>query len=125
MLRFFLLCLSFTTILMGYSSNPINAYAVSVYDEHMTEENIQGKQKTSNDYSGIVYTKIYAFGTFLEENVYVRIGNSRGSEIKRVPIVKNHIQIGYELIYKHTTVQNGYLEVYIGKKLYDRSLYVK
>ncbi len=32
-------------VLMAYSSRAINAYVVSIYDEQMTEEPLQGVQK--------------------------------------------------------------------------------
>lgn len=110
---------------MGYSSNPINAYAISIFDASFKEENIQSIHKTLHDYNGIVYTKIHAFGTFLHDQPHVNISNSKGQLIEQKPIVKNNLLIGYEMMFKHTTVQSGYLEVYIGEKLFNRSVYVK
>lgn len=110
---------------MGYSSNPINAYAVSVLDASFKEEKIQGIHKTQHDYNGVAYVKIYAFGTFLHEQPHVNIGTSQGQLIEKKPIIKNKLLIGYEMLFKHSTVQSGYLEVYIGNKLFNRSVYVK
>lgn len=111
--------------LNAYSSHVINAYAVSVYDKDMHEENIQGKRQTSKDYNGVVYSKIYVFGTLLQARVHVKIGNSIGSEIDQRAIVKNNLHIGNELIFKHSTVKSGYLEVSVDNKIFDQSLYVK
>lgn len=125
MLRLVLILMFCFHALFAYSSKALNAYAVSLYDENMKEENIQGLQKTKHDYNGITYTKIYAFGQFFQEQPHVQIGNSKGKLIDKRPIVKNGLTIGSEMIFKHFTVRSGYLEVYIGKKLFDRSLYVK
>lgn len=125
MIRAFLLIIILFCTLNAYSTQAINAYAVNIYDENFKEEHIQKKQKTSYDYNGVVYTKIYAFGKFFQDKPHVQIGNSQGTLIKTNNIVKNHRLIGYEMTFKHTTVTQGYLEVYIGKKLFDRSLYVK
>jgi hypothetical protein len=125
MKRWFCTLLVVCSCLNAYNSNAINAYAVSIYDENFKEENIQKKQKTAQDYNGIVYTKIYAFGKFFHEKPSVQIGTSKGTLIQTNNIVKNNQLIGYEMLFKHTTVTKGYLEVYVGKKLFDRSLYVK
>lgn len=125
MFRLTLLIPLFLSSAMAFSSNAINAYAVSVFDENKQEEKIQGIQTTTHDYNGVVYTKIFAFGTFLHDQPHVNIGNSKGELVEQKPIVKNNLLIGYEMLFKHTTVQSGYLEVYIGQKLFNRSLYVK
>ncbi|MDX9796516.1 MAG: hypothetical protein WCY75_01360 [Sulfurimonadaceae bacterium] len=125
MIRFLLLLILLLCKLNAYSTKAINAYAVSIYDENFKEENIQRKQKTTQDYNGIVYTKIYAFGQFFHDKPNVQIGTSKGTLIQSNAIVKNGLLIGQEMIFKHTTVTKGYLEVYVGKKLFDRSLYVK
>lgn len=125
MLRLTLLLVLCFQALMGYSSHAINAYAVAIYNEFMKEEPLQGIHTTIKDYNGIVYTKIYAFGTFLHDKPHVKIGNSKGSLERENPIIKNGLIIGYEMLFKHFTVQSGYLEVYIGEKLFDRSVYVK
>lgn len=125
MLRLTLLVTLFLSSSLAFSSNAINAYAVSIFDESKQEEKVQGIQKTTHDYNGVVYTKIYAFGTFLHEQPNVNIGNSKGELVEQKPIVKNNLLIGYEMIFKHSTVKEGYLEVYIGKKLFNRSVYVK
>lgn len=111
--------------LYGYSSRAINAYAVAIYDANMNEENIQGVRKTKKDYNGLTYTKIYAFGDFFHMQPHAQIGSSLGILVRKRPIVKNDLHIGYEMIFKHLTVRSGYLEVYIGNELFDRSLYVK
>ncbi len=125
MIRLLLIIILLLCKLNAYSSQALSAYAVSIYDENFKEENIQKKQKTSYDYNGIVYTKIYAFGKFFQDKPNVQIGTSKGTLIQTNNIVKNHMLIGYEMIFKHTTVTKGYLEVYVGTKLFDRSLYVK
>lgn len=125
MLRLLLLIVLLLCEVNAYSTQALSAYAVSIYDENFKEEHIQKKQKTSYDYNGIVYTKIYAFGKFFQDKPSVQIGTSKGSLVQTNNIVKNNMLIGYEMIFKHMTVTQGYLEVYVGKKLFDRSLYVK
>ena len=125
MLRLTLLVTLFLSSSLAFSSNAINAYAVSIFDENKNEEKVQGIQKTTHNYNGVVYTKIYAFGTFLHDQPNVNIGNSKGELVEERPIVKNNRLIGYEMLFKHRTVQSGYVEVYIGKKLFNRSVYVK
>jgi hypothetical protein len=123
-LRLTLLVTLFLSSVFGYSSKAVNAYAVSIFDENKQEEKIQGIHKTTHDYNGVVYTKIYAFGTFLHDQPNVNIGNSKGELVEQKPIVKNNLLIGYEMLFKHYTVQSGYLEVYIGQKLFNRSVFV-
>ncbi|RXJ57621.1 hypothetical protein [Candidatus Marinarcus aquaticus] len=124
-LRTFFIVSLFMYTLYAYSSKAINAYAVAVYDANMNEENIQGVRKTKKDYNGLTYTKIYAFGDFFHMQPHAQIGSSLGILVRKRPIVKNGLHIGYEMIFKHLTVRSGYLEVYIGNELFDRSLYVK
>lgn len=125
MIRILLVLILLFHVSWAYSSKAINAYAVSIADESMQVENVQGVQTTQKDYNGIVYTTIYAFGEFYHAIPHVKIGSSKGHLIKKRAIVKNGLLIGYEMVFKLVTVRSGYLEVYIGNKLFDRSLYVK
>ncbi len=106
------------------SSNPINAYAVAIYDKNHGE-NIQALRQTKYDYNGIVYTKIAFFGTLYGQKPKVSIGNSQGRFVKSKDIIKNSIVIGELLTYKHTTVNKGYLEVKIKGKIYDTKVFVR
>lgn len=120
-----LFILFFTLNLHAYSSNVINAYAVSIMDENFIEENVQAKRKTSKDYNGLCYSKIYIFGNYFHETPSVKIGNSIGSVYKERTIVKNGLNIGKEIIFRHLTITKGYFQVRFGNKLLDGKVFVK
>jgi hypothetical protein len=113
------------TVVFAYSSNVINAYAVSIMDEQFNEENVQAKRKSDKDYNGVCYSKIYIFGNYFHEKPSVRIGNSIGHIYKEKIITKNGYNIGKEIIFKHYTVTKGYFQVRFGNKLYDSKVFIK
>ncbi len=112
-------------LLFGYKTTAINAYAVSIYDKDLKEENVQGLGKTKVDYNGVAYTKIYAFGRFYQESPSVKIGNSKGHLVDKKPIYKEKMLVGYEMLFKHYTVEKGYIKVLVGKRLFDSKVYVR
>lgn len=122
-----ILILLFLLISSSFSakSKIINAYAVSIYDKHLNEENVQTKRITEKDYDGLTYTKIYMFGNLYHEKLRVVIGNSVGYLSKSRNITKNKKLIGKELTYKHYSVTKGYLKISTKKKIYDQKVFVK
>lgn len=110
---------------ISYTTKILNGYAVSIYDEQKVEENIQSKRKTSKDYNGICYTKVYIFGKILNGNVKVMIGKSIGHKITQRAIHKNRLLVGKEVIFKHYGVSKGYFKVYFNDDLLDTKTYVK
>lgn len=108
-----------------YSSNVINAYAVSIYDKNFKEEDIKSKRKTNKDYQNICYTKIYVLGKLFNEDIKVEIGTSRGHIFKERSIAKNGRIIGKEIIFKHYGVSKGYIKVFTSRKTFDMKVFVK
>jgi hypothetical protein len=110
----------------AYSTKIKTAHAIGIFHKNGNGENIQHVRKTKDDYNGICYSKIVIFGKLNNINVKVKIGNSIGSFIKRIPIYnKQKIKIAQEMTFKHYNVTKGYIEVRINNKLYDSKVFVK
>lgn len=111
---------------MSMQSKLINAYAVSIYDAQMIEENIQSKRTTKKDYEGICFTKIYVFGKVLHQgNITVKIGNTIGHKVEEQAIHKNRLIIGKSILFKHYGVSKGYLQVFLNGKLKDSKTFIR
>lgn len=110
------------------NANSINkAFAFAIFDESGKSENIQNIKNTQHDYNNICYTKIAVFGKVLHNTkVESKIGNSIGTEISKEPILNfRKIVIGYEYTFKHQTVKNGLLQVFVDNRLFDSRVFVK
>ena len=116
MKKIILLILTLTSFLYSYSTKILNGYAVSIYNEQKIEENIQAKRKTSKDYNGICYSKVYIFGKILNGNVKVMIGKSIGHKVQQRSIQKNRLIVGKEIIFKHYGVKKEGAELVEVKK---------
>ena len=122
-----ILILAIITLNLFSMPNDIQAsYAVAVFHENGTGENIQHKKITDQDYNGICFSKIVVFGEIRNKKIEVKIGNALGYFESSIPIYNNQkIYIAEELTFKHYNVSKGYFEVKIDNKLYDTKVFVK
>ena len=120
----FILFISFT--LFAANSDIQASYAVAIFHENGTGENIQHKKITDQDYNGICFSKIVVFGEIRNKKIEVKIGNALGYFESSIPIYnKQKIYIAEELTFKHYNVSKGYFEVKINDKIYDTKVFVK
>lgn len=124
-MKILILILLFLNLSLHAKSKILNAYVVSVSDRNFIEENVQKKRKTSKDYNGLIYSKVYVFGKLGHEKLRVVIGNSIGHLIKSRNITNKKRFIGKELTYKHYAVTEGFVKVSTKKKLYEKRVFVK
>ena len=107
----FILFISFTLFAANFDIQA--SYAVAVFHENGTGENIQHK-------------KIVVFGEIRNKKIEVKIGNALGYFESSIPIYNNQkIYIAEELTFKHYNVSKGYFEVKINDKIYDTKVFVK
>lgn len=104
------------------------AFAVAIYHEDETGENVQHIKTTKDDYNGTCYTKIAIFGYYNKNTkVEVKIGDSTGIYQSEIPLFNKTTKklFGHELTFKHQNVTKGYFEVRVNGKLYDSKVFVK
>lgn len=113
--------------LFSFDSNIQGSYAIGVFHENGTGENIQHKKITQDDYNGTCFSKIVIFGNISNNSkIEVKIGNSLGYIQNQIPIYnKNKIKIGTEITFIHYNVEKGYFEIKIDNKLYDSKVFIK
>ncbi|RXJ68926.1 hypothetical protein CRV08_05685 [Halarcobacter ebronensis] len=112
--------------LFAFETNVKQMFAIGIFDENGVGENIQNVRKTKRDYNGTCYTKIFLRGEISNTKPTVKIGDSIGHYENSEPITnKNNIIIGKIITFKHYTVTNGVIEVFLGKDLYDARVFVK
>lgn len=113
--------------LFSFDSNIQDSYAIGVFHENGTGENIQHKKITQDDYNGTCFSKIVIFGNISNNSkIEVKIGNSLGYIQNQIPIYnKNKIKIGTEITFIHYNVDKGYFEIKIDNKLYDSKVFIK
>ncbi|RXJ85750.1 hypothetical protein [Arcobacter cloacae] len=113
--------------LFSFDSNIQGSYAIGVFHENGTGENIQHKKITQDDYNGTCFSKIVIFGDISNNSkIEVKIGNSLGYIQNQIPIYnKNKIKIGTEITFIHYNVDKGYFEIKIDNKLYDSKVFIK
>jgi len=113
--------------LFSFDSNIQGSYAIGVFHENGTGENIQHKKITQDDYNGTCFSKIVIFGNISNNSkIEVKIGNSLGYIQNQIPIYnKNKIKIGIEITFIHYNVDKGYFEIKIDNKLYDSKVFIK
>lgn len=113
--------------LFSFDSNIQGSYAIGVFHENGTGENIQHKKITQDDYNGTCFSKIVIFGNISNNSkIEVKIGNSLGYIQNQIPIYnKNKIKIGTEITFIHYNVDKGYFEIKIDNKLYDSKVFIK
>ncbi|MCT7910894.1 hypothetical protein N5912_03565 [Arcobacter lacus] len=125
-LFFFLLFL--TISLWAVNLEIQKAFAVGIFHENETGENVQHTTTTTQDYNGTCYTKIVILGDYNKNtNVQVKIGDSIGVYQSYIPIYNKLTKkiFAYELTFKHQNVSKGYFEVKVNNKLYDSKVFVK
>lgn len=121
-----LLILLLLSSLTSFCSDIQASYAIGIFHENGTGENIQHKKTTDENYDGICFSKIVIFGYQSNNNINVKIGNSIGHFQNSIPIYnQNKIKIGEELTFKHFNITNGYFQIFIDNKLYDSKVFVK
>lgn len=121
-----LLILLLLSSLTSFCSDIKASYAIGIFHENGTGENIQHKKTTDENYDGICFSKIVIFGYQSNNNINVKIGNSIGHFQNSIPIYnQNKIKIGEELTFKHFNITNGYFQIFIDNKLYDSKVFVK
>ncbi len=121
-----LLILLLLSSLTSFCSDIQASYAIGIFHENGTGENIQHKKTTDENYDGICFSKIVIFGYQSKNNINVKIGNSIGHFQNSIPIYnQNKIKIGEELTFKHFNITNGYFQIFIDNKLYDSKVFVK
>ena len=121
-----LLILLLLSSLISFCSDIQASYAIGIFHENGTGENIQHKKTTDENYDGICFSKIVIFGYQSNNNINVKIGNSIGHFQNSIPIYnQNKIKIGEELTFKHFNITNGYFQIFIDNKLYDSKVFVK
>lgn len=127
MKKYFLLLIIFYSNFFAFSSDIRAAYAIGIFHENGTGENIQHKKSSQNDYNGICFSKIVIFGNYNQNSkIEVKIGNSLGHLKNKAPIFNDKkIQIGNELTFIHYTVTKGLFEIKIDDKLYDSKVFIK
>lgn len=126
MKKILLLMMILLNSLFAYKANIQGIYAVGIFNEAGSGENIQHVRKTKADYNGTCYTKIFVYGNIFNTKPEVSIGNSLGYYVKSTPIYdKLNIKIGEELLYKHYNVTNGLIRVTLRDRVYDSKVFVK
>lgn len=120
----------FTLILLSkialFCSDIQASYAIGIFHENGTGENIQHKKFTDGNYDGICFSKIVIFGNLNNNKIDVKIGNSLGYLQNTTPIYNQYkIKIGEEITFKHFNIINGYFQIYIDNKLYDSKVFIK
>jgi hypothetical protein len=125
-MKYLILILIITTSLFSKNVKIDKAVAVGIFDENGNGENIQHLRETKNDYNGLCYSKIVVIGSYQNQKIEVKIGNSLGYKIDSKPIYNNKkIKIGTEITFKHFNITKGYFEVRISNKLFDTKVFVK
>ena len=126
MKKIILLLTIFFTSLYSYKTDVKAIFAIGIFNENGSGENIQHLRKTESDYNGTCYTKIFVYGTSLSIKPEVSIGSSKGYFQKSTSIYdKRKIKIGEEMLFKHYNVSNGLIKVTFRNKLFDSKVYVK
>ncbi|CAM3428467.1 hypothetical protein [Arcobacter aquimarinus] len=127
MKKFILTLFLIISNLFSFDSNIQGSYAIGIFHENGTGENIQHKKITQDDYNGICFSKIVIFGNISNNSkIEVKIGNSLGYIQNQIPIYnKNKIKIGTEITFIHYNVDKGYFEIKIDNKLYDSKVFIK
>lgn len=127
MKKFILTLFLIISNLFSFDSNIQGSYAIGIFHENGTGENIQHKKITQDDYNGICFSKIVIFGNISNNSkIEVKIENSLGYIQNQIPIYnKNKIKIGTEITFIHYNVDKGYFEIKIDNKLYDSKVFIK
>ena len=120
----------FTLILLSkitlFCSDIQASYAIGIFHENGSGENIQHKKNSDENYDGICFSKIVIFGNQNNNKIDVKIGNSIEHFQSFIPIYnQNKIKIGEELTFKHFNITNGYFQIFIDNKLYDSKVFIK
>lgn len=120
----------FTLILLSkitlFCSDIHASYAIGIFHENGSGENIQHKKNSDENYDGICFSKIVIFGNQNNNKIEVKIGNSLGHFQNSIPIYnQNKIKIAEELTFKHFNITNAYFQIFIDNKLYDSKVFVK
>jgi len=126
MMKALIINLLITNILFASSSKIYNAYAIGIFDENGNGENIQKKRKSTHDYNGICFSKIFVNSKYNKNPPKVLIGNSIGHFQSSKSIYnKKRLKIGEVLTFKHYNVKEGYLKVIIKNNIYDMKTFIK
>lgn len=127
MKKFILITLLLISKLFSFDSNIQGAYAVGIFHENGSGENIQHKRITEQNYNGTCFSKIVIFGKYGNHSkIEVKIGDSLGYYQSKIPIINEFkIKIGDELTFKHYNISKGYFQIYINNKLYDTKVLIK
>lgn len=125
MKKLILLILSINFV-FAYNTNIKQARAIGIFNEKGNGENIQRSRKTNYDYNGTVFVKVFVEGKIFNTKPKVKIGNSLGHyESSKAIYGTRKIKIGEVFLYKLYNVKNGYIEVSISNKIYDKKVFVK
>jgi hypothetical protein len=120
--------LIFFIIYLNLLANNLNikAYAIGIFDQNGSGENIQHKRNSIKDYNGTCFSKIVIFGNYNIKDIKVTIGTSIGHFEKAKSIFNDKkMKIAQELTFKHYNITKGYFEVRVKNKLYDSKVFIK
>lgn len=107
-------------------SSNIKAYAIGIFNEKGNGENIQHLRSSNNDYNGTCFSKIVVFGEVGSKSLQVKIGNSIGHFIKKIPVYnEKKIKIAEEMTFKHYNISKGYFQIKIDNKTTDTKVFIK
>ena len=118
----------FISNIFAIDSDIQKAFAVGIFHENETGENVQHVTSTTQDYNGTCYSKIVILGNYNKNtNVEVKIGDSIGIYQSYIPISNKITKkiFAYELTFKHQNVTQGYFEVKVNNQLHDSKVLVK